>query len=81
MMGTVLLILNLSGNIPEVLRLKMCNINLLTSKTIPLMDLVLIPSKSVLDLEVKAWMVVTITADYMGPSSSDGGLGFGGIKS
>jgi hypothetical protein len=79
MMGTVLLILTLSGNIPEVLRLKMCNSNLLTSRTIHIRDLVLIPSISVLVLEVKAWMVVTITAGYMGPSSSDGELGFGGV--
>ncbi len=64
-----------------MLRLKMCNSDFFTSKTIPLRDLVLIPSISVLVLKVKAWMVLTLTAGYMGPSSSDGGLGFGGIKS
>jgi hypothetical protein len=39
------------------------------------------PSKSVLDLDVKALIVETITAGEVRPSSREGGLGLGGTKS
>jgi hypothetical protein len=58
-----LLSLNFSGNVAEViLRLKIWDIGLLISMAIDLRNLLLMPSRSLLDLDVKAWMVDTLTA-------------------
>jgi hypothetical protein len=80
--GTVLLTLNLFGKIPWVkLKLNICESGMQMTWAICFKNFVLRPSMSVLDLEVKFFIVSNIVAGDVGPSSKLGGEGLGGIKS
>ncbi len=69
--GTVLLTLNLLGNVPvEMLRLNIWAKGWLISVAIDFSNLVLSPSMSVLVLEINDFIVVTMTAGDIAPNSS-----------
>ncbi len=79
--GTVLLTLNLLGKVLVVmLRLNIWARGWLISTAIAFSNLVLIPSISVLVFEMNDFIVVTMTAGDIAPSSSCGGLGLGGMN-